>query len=75
MCCPCSHAHFGRVTTACVSSPRDRAVSIGSYMQQDVDISEAPGPPGPPGPPGLEFHPLCGMSVPFRRIDLGGVMS
>ena len=32
---PCSHAHFGRATAACVSSPRDRAVSVGSHMQQD----------------------------------------
>ena len=22
VCCPCSHAHFGRLTTACVSSPK-----------------------------------------------------
>ena len=42
VCTPCSRAHFGRVTTACVSSPRDWAVSIGSHMQQDMDISKAP---------------------------------
>ena len=41
-CSPCSHAHSGRFTTACVSSPRDWAVSIGSHMQQDMDISTAP---------------------------------
>ena len=39
---PCSHAHIGRVRTACVSSPRDVAVSTGSHMQQDMDISKAP---------------------------------
>ena len=32
----CSHAPFGRVATACVSSPRDWAVSTGSHMQQDM---------------------------------------
>ena len=41
-CIPCSHAHLGRAPTACVSSPRDWAVSIGSHMQQDTDMSEAP---------------------------------
>ena len=41
VCSPCSRAHFGRVPTACVSSPRDRAVSTGSHMQ-DMDISKAP---------------------------------
>ena len=30
---------LGLVTSACVSSPRDWAVSIGSHMQQDVGIS------------------------------------
>ena len=39
MCGPCSRAHFGCVPTACVSSPRDWAVSIGSHMQQNMDIS------------------------------------
>ena len=39
---PYSHAHFGRFTTACVSSPRDWAVSIGSHMQQDMGVSIAP---------------------------------
>ena len=38
----CSHAHVGRVTTACVSSPRDWTVSIGSHMQPDTVISQAP---------------------------------
>ena len=38
----CSHAHVGRVTTACVSSPRDWTVSIGSHMQLDTVISQAP---------------------------------
>ena len=33
---------FGRATTACVSSPRDWAVSMGSHMQQDMGISQAP---------------------------------
>ena len=33
---PCSHAHFGGVTTACVSSPRDWDVPAGSLMQQDM---------------------------------------
>ena len=42
MCCPCSHALLGLVTTACVSWSRDKAVSIGSHMQQDVVISQAP---------------------------------
>ena len=32
---PCSHAHFGCVTPACVSPPRDWAVLTGSHMQQD----------------------------------------
>ena len=38
-CGPCSHAHFGCVPTACGSSPRDWVVSIGSHMQQNIDIS------------------------------------
>ena len=33
---------FGFVAIACVSSPRDRAISVGSHMQQDVVISLAP---------------------------------
>ena len=41
-CSPCSRAHFGRVATACVSSPRDWAVSIGSHMQHDTDVSKVP---------------------------------
>ena len=40
LCSPCSHALIGRASTACVSSPRDWAVSIGSHMQQDRDISK-----------------------------------
>ena len=47
---PCSRAHFGRVTTACVSSPRDWAVSTGSHMQQGMDISQAPPHLGAPIP-------------------------
>ena len=39
---PCSHAPFIRVPTACVSSPRDRAVSNGSHMQQDTGNTPAP---------------------------------
>ena len=38
VCSLCSRAHFGRVPTACVSSPRDGAVSTGAHMQQDMDI-------------------------------------
>ena len=34
---PCSDALLGRFTTACVSSPRDWAVSVGSHMQQDME--------------------------------------
>ena len=33
LCSPCSDAHFGRVTTACVSSPRDWTVSIAPHVQ------------------------------------------
>ena len=33
---------FGRVTTACVSSPSDWAVSLGSHIQQDMVITLAP---------------------------------
>ena len=43
---PHNHRHkkdhtqpFGRVATACVSSPRDWAVSMGSHMQQNTVIS------------------------------------
>ena len=36
---PCSRAHLGRATAACVSSPKRR--SIGSHMQQDMDFSKA----------------------------------
>ena len=37
-CSPCSHAPFSRAATACLSSPRDWEVSMGSHMQQDMDI-------------------------------------
>ena len=43
---------LGLVATACVSSPRDWAVSVGSHMQQDVEMSLAPPHPGAP------FHAL-----------------
>ena len=36
---PCSRAHLGRATAACVSSPKRR--SIGSHMQQDMGFSKA----------------------------------
>ena len=42
VCISCSHAHLARATTACVSSPRDWAVSIGSHMQHDIDMSKGP---------------------------------
>ena len=42
VCNPCSRAHFGRATTARVLSPCDWAVSMGSRMQQDMGISQAP---------------------------------
>ena len=45
-----SRAHFDRATTACVSSPRDWAVSVGSHMQQDMGISQAPPHPEAPFP-------------------------
>ena len=41
---------LGLVATACMSSPRDWAVSVGSHMQQDVEMSLAP--PHPVAP----FH-------------------
>ena len=41
---------FGRAASACVSSPRDWIVSVGSHMQQDMDMSEAPPRPGAPLP-------------------------
>ena len=46
MCSPCSRAHFAPIATACVSSPREWAVSVGSHLQQDVDNSKAPPHPG-----------------------------
>ena len=42
VCSPCSYAIFGRCDAACVSSPRDWAVSVGSHMQQDIGVSRAP---------------------------------
>ena len=39
---PCSDSPVARVATACVSSPRDRAVSISSHVQQDMVTSVAP---------------------------------
>ena len=39
---PCSRAHFGHVATACVSSPGDWAVSVGTHTQQDMGVSIAP---------------------------------
>ena len=39
---PCSLGPFASVATACVSSPRDWAVSISLHMQQDMVISLAP---------------------------------
>ena len=42
VCIPCSHAHLGRATTACVSSPRDWAISTSSHMKQNIDTSTAP---------------------------------
>ena len=39
---PCSRGPFGCVATACVSSPRDWAVSISLHMQRDLVISLAP---------------------------------
>ena len=38
---PCSHAHFDRVSTACVSWPRDWAASGGTHIQQDMDTASA----------------------------------
>ena len=49
-CGPCSRAHFGRLATACVSSPRDWTVSIGSHMQQNIDMFKAPPHLGAPIP-------------------------
>ena len=37
-CGPCSDAIVGRATTACVSSPRDWAVSTSKHMQQNMGI-------------------------------------
>ena len=39
VCIPCSRAHFCRGPTACGSSPKTWAVSKGSHMQQDMDMS------------------------------------
>ena len=36
LCNLCSHAPSGRAAAAGVSSPRDRAVSIGSHVRQDI---------------------------------------
>ena len=55
--CVCSRAYLGRVTTACVSSPRDWPVSIGSHMQQDMGTSKAPRHLGAPIPL-LEYRSL-----------------
>ena len=35
---PCSHDQFGRVTTARVSSPIDRAISVASHMQHNIGV-------------------------------------
>ena len=35
---PCSHAHFGRLTAACVSSQGDWAVSVGSHMRLYIQV-------------------------------------
>ena len=50
LCNLCSHAPSGRAATACVSTPRDWAVSIGSHVRQDMDISTAPPRPSAPSP-------------------------
>ena len=50
VCSPCSFAHLGRAPTACVSSPRDWTVCIGSHVQQDIDMSKAPPQHGAPFP-------------------------
>ena len=50
MCTPCSDAHFVRATTACVSSPRDWAVSKGSHTQLDTVVSSTPPRLGAPFP-------------------------
>ena len=42
VCTPCSRAHFGRVTTACVSSPKRLGCLHSLAQQQEMDISEAP---------------------------------
>ena len=42
LCNLCSYAPSGRAAAAGVSSPRDRAVSTGSHMRRDMDISKAP---------------------------------
>ena len=41
LCSPSSHASFGRVTTASVSSSRDWAVSIGWHVKQERTVSFA----------------------------------
>ena len=51
---PCSDASFGRVSNACVSSPKDWAVSISSHMQEDMVISLA------------RFH---ARTVPCQNLD------
>ena len=56
VCSPCFRAHFGRLTTACVSSPRDWTVHIGSHKQQDTCISSAPPHPCAPCPSFLSVH-------------------
>ena len=59
---PCSRAHFGRAITACVSSPRHWAVSIGPHKQQDMDISKASSRLGAPF--------LLQNTVNVRNLDL-----
>ena len=50
VCSPCSFVHLDRAPTACVLSPRDWTVSIGSHVQQDIDMSKAPPQHGAPFP-------------------------
>ena len=69
VCSPCSRAHFGRLPTACVSSPRDWTVHIGSHMQQDTCISPAPPHPCAPCPSFLSVHPKKWRSFLLRQLS------
>ena len=63
----CFHAHSSQLATACVSSPRDWAVSIDLHMQQDVFMSLAPPREDPPFATSLDtkIGALCSTGLNF----------